>query len=688
MIMSWKRFCFVWIAVLVPFALAAVWLLRLERGIEVQPAGVPGEPLRVVVLDPLCRPLVREELRIVARDYTPLGGLLEQAVGRPVALSYGNRLADTLHQAGSPDLILGQEAAVLAEAAQFNESLRPLARLTDDCGATDLAGVFLVREAAAAKNIGDMDNYRIVFGPPGEPQRHAWALAALSQWGIAPVPPIKTVPTGREALQMVAQNRADAAVLSSFALALLEDEDIRKLGPLRVVGRTEAQPFITAFATARIGPATEQAITTALLSVRDHPPVLEMLRSKAGFVPLREEPPAKKEPPAPAPVTEWTDWRGPDRAGMSPDVPARLPATVKFLWKRGLTGASPAGIAATATHVIVADKNEQKDQDIWRCLDADTGKELWTIAYATPTEMEFTNAPRATPVIHGGFAYLLGAFGDLHCVSLYGNGILWRKNIVQDFGARLPAWGTCSTPLVVDDSLVVSPGATEASLAALGLYTGEVLWKTPGAPAAYGSLILGTFGGVRQIVGHDAESLGGWDPNTGQRLWTLKPDKKGDYNVPTPVNIFGRLLVATENNGTRLHNFTPDGQIRPAPVERSRDLAPDTATPVVVDGLVFGCARGLVCLDLNDGFKTLYSAQGDGAFKEHAALIAGYGRVLAVTVGGEVILFQAARDAFTPIGRLRVFEGTEVWSHPALVGDRLYLRSMNEIVCLLLSETP
>jgi outer membrane protein assembly factor BamB len=300
--------------------------------------------------------------------------------------------------------------------------------------------------------------------------------------------------------------------------------------------------------------------------------------------------------------------------------------------------------------------------------------------------MEFTNAPRATPVIQGDFVYLLGAFGDLHCVNLYGSGVVWRRNIVKDFDAKLPAWGTCSTPLVVGDSLIVNPGAADASLAALGLYTGEVIWKTPGGPSAYGSLILGTFGGVRQIVGYDAQSLGGWDPNTGQRRWTLVPEKKGDYNVPTPIDVFGRLLVATENNGTRLHNFSPSGQIRPTPVEQTRDLAPDTSTPVVIDGLVFGCSRGLFCLDLNDGLKTLYSTEGDGAFKEYAAFIAGSGRVLAVTVGGELVLFAASRDAYTPISRLRVFKDAKVWSHPALVANRLYIRSMNEICCVLLSE--
>ena len=451
-----------------------------------------------------------------------------------------------------------------------------------------------------------------------------------------------------------------------------------------MVGQTAKQPFITAFATARLSTASERAIHDALLSVRDDPNLLTALESKSGFVEWAQPPAVKSSTPRQSPTSEWTDWRGPERSGISPDVPDRLPERLQLVWKRRLTGDGLSGVSASAAHVLVADKSEQNDQDIWRCLDAETGKELWTIAYPTPRKMEFTNVPRATPVIHGGFAYLLGAFGDLHCVSIEGRRIVWRRNIVKEFNAKLPNWGLCSTPLIVDDTLIVNPGAPEASLVALGLYTGETIWQTPGEGPGYGSLILGTFGGVRQIVGHDATSLAGWDPNTGKRLWTLLPTKKGDYNVPTPINIDGRLLVATENNGTRLYDFDAGGRINPIPIAQNRRLAPDTSTPVVIDGLVFGCFRGLFCLDLGDNLNILYSTDGDRAFNDYAALLAGNGHILAVTVKGELILLEAARNAFAPISRLQLFEGEEVWSHPALIGNRLYIRSMKEICCFLL----
>jgi len=392
-------------------------------------------------------------------------------------------------------------------------------------------------------------------------------------------------------------------------------------------------------------------------------------------------------PPAREPVAEWTDWRGPARNAVSPALPDTLPAKALFLWKRTLTGAGLSGIAATARYVVVADKSEGKDQDIFRCLEADTGKQLWSIAYATPTKLEFTNSPRATPVIHGSFAYLFGAFGDLHCVSLEHSRIIWRRNIIEDFGAELPAWGTCSTPLIVDDKLIVNPGAKDASLVALGLYAGEIIWKTPGKPAAYGSLIVGTFGGKRQIVGHDAVSLGGWDPNDGTRLWELRPPKKGDYNVPTPIDVGGRLLVATEKNGARLYDFDDNGRIRTTPVAVNRDLSPDTSTPVVANGLAFGCAGGLFCLDLNSELKTRYSVTGTKTFEEYVTLIAGNDRVLAVMIDGRLGLFEAAPDRFTPVARLQLFDNAEIWSHPALVGNRLYIRTMKEIACVLLTDS-
>jgi hypothetical protein len=240
----------------------------------------------------------------------------------------------------------------------------------------------------------------------------------------------------------------------------------------------------------------------------------------------------------------------------------------------------------------------------------------------------------------------------------------------------------CSTPLVVDDLLIVNPGGANASLAALDCVTGRTRWTTPGFPAAYSAFICGEFGGRRQIVGYDQHSLGGWDVKTGRRLWHLVPPTEGDFNVPTPIAVDCGLVVSTENNGTRLYRFDESGRIIPRPVAQFAGLTPDTVTPVVTCGRVFGARPGLRCLDVRKGLKSVWHRD-EKALGDHATLIADEERVLVITLGGELLLFDGAADECTILSRLRVFEDdVEVYSHPALVGTRLYARGGSCVVCV------
>src|SRR5207302_1673345 len=92
-------------------------------------------------------------------------------------------------------------------------------------------------------------------------------------------------------------------------------------------------------------------------------------------------------------------------------------------------------------------------------------------------------------------------------------------------------------------------------------------------------LIAATIRGQVQVIGHDAVSLGGWEPATGKRLWTLLPEKPNDFNVPTPIALDDKLLVSTENNGTRLYEFDDNGLLKPKPIAVNRSSStPKPAT--------------------------------------------------------------------------------------------------------------
>jgi outer membrane protein assembly factor BamB len=352
-----------------------------------------------------------------------------------------------------------------------------------------------------------------------------------------------------------------------------------------------------------------------------------------------------------------------------------------------LSDKSLAGLAATREYVIVADRELADTADAFRCLRADTGAAAWSVRYPAPAKLDFGNSPRATPLIHDGLAFLLGATGQLHCVELATGKVLWRKDARAEFAAPGMTWGVCGSPLIADGKLILNPGGPEASLVALAPRTGRVVWKTPGSPAGYGSLLAGEFGGRSQVVGHDADSLGGWDAATGRRLWRLVPPRKGDFNVPTPLAYRGRLVVCTENNGTRLYRFGDGGLIDPTPVAVNADLAPDTTTPVVVGDRLFGAWNGrLFCLDLAAGLKPVWEAA-DDAFHDHVSLIASDDRLLAFDMHGELLLIDARADGYRLLGRLKVLEDESgLYAHPALVGSRLYLRGNDAVFAVELGR--
>lgn len=263
--------------------------------------------------------------------------------------------------------------------------------------------------------------------------------------------------------------------------------------------------------------------------------------------------------------------------------------------------------------------------------------------------------------------------------------VLWKKDLTAEYPpAREMTWGLCASPLIVDGKLVVCPGGSDALLVALDPATGAVAWKSQGGPASYGSFVLADLGGRRQIVGLDADSLGGWDAATGKRLWRIEPAIKGEFNVPTPVVAGGFVIVATEANGTRAYRVGPGGVPDPTPAFRYEKMAPETASPVVAAGRLFGLPGGLHALDIATGLKPAWVGA-DDALGDHAALLASESRVLAVTTKAEALLIDATAPAFRVLGRLSLIDDEDgLYSHPALVGTTLYVRGSDAVYAFAL----
>jgi hypothetical protein len=99
-------------------------------------------------------------------------------------------------------------------------------------------------------------------------------------------------------------------------------------------------------------------------------------------------------------------------------MPASLPARAQPRWKKPMVGLVYSGVAVAGGSVVVLD-HESNKKDFVRCLNADSGEEVWKLAYDNTGEaMAFGSCPRATPVIRNGAVYTLGARGHLRALDL------------------------------------------------------------------------------------------------------------------------------------------------------------------------------------------------------------------------------------------------------------------------------
>jgi ABC-type phosphate/phosphonate transport system substrate-binding protein len=250
------------------------------------------QPLSVVVMDPLAAPLSCPCVEGYAqRKYEKLAEYLQQALGRPVKLTFSESLRTALEgkAEGRADLIIGKHSVVRADAKAAGVPVTAVASLTGKDGATTQTGLFVVPAADPATKVGDLSGYRIFFGTSECDEKYAAAIALLRSAGV-PVPekPETSAACSDGAcktLDLGAGVRA-AAVISSYAKPLLEGCGTVKKGDLRVIGETKPVPFITAFVSDALPGAERDRLSDALLAAGTKPDLCSALETLLGFVPI------------------------------------------------------------------------------------------------------------------------------------------------------------------------------------------------------------------------------------------------------------------------------------------------------------------------------------------------------------------------------------------------------------------
>src|SRR6185369_2633290 len=188
------------------------------------------------------------------------------------------------------------------------------------------------------------------------------------------------------------------------------------------------------------------------------------------------------------------------------------------------------------------------------CLDPATGNNRWSFAYPCDYEdaLGKGNVPRATPTIANGRVVCYGADGTLSCVDLTRGAKRWQRNLSTDYKVPKSYFGVGTSPLVVDDRILINVGGKDAGIVAFALDDGIELWRCTRDAASYSSPILATVEQLPRAVFFTREGIVVLDPKTGavtfQKRWPARYD--ASVNAATPLLLKGDLAFFSTNYET------------------------------------------------------------------------------------------------------------------------------------------
>ncbi|MGH9632388.1 MAG: PQQ-binding-like beta-propeller repeat protein [Bryobacteraceae bacterium] len=398
--------------------------------------------------------------------------------------------------------------------------------------------------------------------------------------------------------------------------------------------------------------------------------------------PAAEPPPEEESGKTPArEQAYWTDFRGPQRDGhyRQTAILTKWPGQgLERLWKQPIGGGYASFVLAGGRAFTI---EQRRDQEVVAAYDIATGREVWINSWkASFSESMGGDGPRATPTWHDGRIYALGAEGELRCIDADTGKTVWSKNILTDNQAQNLQWGMAAAPLIVDDKVIVLPGGTSGkSVAAYNKQTGEPVWRALNDKQAYTSPMLVNLAGKRQVLVVSAERAMGLTPEKGEVLWEYPWVTDFGINSAQPI-IVGEnrfFISAGYGHGAALIEVIPRGEgFGVKEIWSNNRMKNKFTSSVLHEGHVYGLDESiLACVNAETGeLKWKGGRYGFGQ-----VVLAG-GHLIVVTEDGDLVLVKADPERHQELARFSAIEG-KTWNHPAIAAGRLLVRNTTEMAC-------
>ncbi len=396
-----------------------------------------------------------------------------------------------------------------------------------------------------------------------------------------------------------------------------------------------------------------------------------------------------------SPEPGWPQFRGPRRDGIS-DERGLLPSWPEpgppLLWSaQGLGRGHSSPVFGDGRIYITGDFGE----DLQVLAYDLEGKPLWRVKNGDAWLNQHQGA-RSTVTFNAGRLYHQNAHGRLACLEAATGKELWSVNVLERFRGENIRWGISECLLVDERAVYVTAGGRDALLVAFDKVTGTVLWKSEplldveGDGSAdnpgYGSPILVRFAGRRLIIGSSQRHLYCADADTGELQWTRR--RSTPYSVLAMMPVLAGdtiFMTAPLAQPGALHRLTASAQ--PGGKVGVDDLW-TTKLDTAQGGVVYGNGRFFGShYPRRGGWTAIEAATGKVLYEEpgmvKGSVLLADNRLYALTEDGWMHLLRDADTQFAVEGRFRLAtpRDRDAWTHPVILNGRLYLRFHDTLYC-------
>jgi outer membrane protein assembly factor BamB len=382
---------------------------------------------------------------------------------------------------------------------------------------------------------------------------------------------------------------------------------------------------------------------------------------------------------------DWPGFRGRERNGVVRGVRvetdwSKVPP-VK-LWGRPV---GPGWSSFAVDGDLIYTQEQRGEHEVVSCYRLTTGEPVWR--HRDPVRFYESNGgagPRGTPMVHNGRVYTHGATSIVNALDAGTGAVVWSRNAATDTGAPIPGWGFTSSPLIVDNTVVV---AASGRLVAYDMASGNPRWTRTTGGGGYSSPHLATIDGVRQILLLSGGAATSVAPTDGTVLWQHKW-QDGVGIVQPAVTPDGNILLASGDamGGWGVRRLAVSHGSSGWTVEErwtTRGLKPYFNDFVVHKGHAFGFDGTILsCINLEDGERKWKGGRyGAGQM----VLLPDQDLLLVLSEDGDLALVSATPDKYTEVAKFPTAIEGKTWNHPVLVGNTLLVRNGEQMVAFRLS---